>query len=174
MKGKAVFVFLTLLFPGSLAAQEGEREPPGMEGMMARCRAAMDLIGQAQKALEEGKGQDPAAQKAAQEEVQSRLAQVRDHLAACMQMMGRMRQMDMMGAGGMGMMRGQGGAGGMAGMGGMGMGGMCTCPPGMMHGPGRWVGIIAGVLLAASLISVLIALTVFLIRRSRPGPARGA
>lgn len=70
---------------------------------------------------------------------------------------------------------GQMGQGGM-GQGGMGAGGAgaqyTCCPPGamstMMQGGWRWVPMLLGAMLALSVIAVLISLSIFLLRRSRP------
>lgn len=59
----------------------------------------------------------------------------------------------------------------MQGMSGQGMGGMCQCPMMNMGSGWRMAGMILTGLLTLAAIATLVALTIFLVRRSRPRPA---
>ena len=93
------------------AAQQGEMKSMGdksMGGMMKQCREHHDAmtknIDEASKALEGGKqATDPAKMRTAMDQAQKQLADMKEHMAMCGNMMNMMEKMQGMG----GMMKGE-------------------------------------------------------------------
>ncbi len=100
--GVACALALTSIVGSLQLAISGQQKPQSggamsMEDMMKECRkhceATTNSIDQTMRMMEEARqSNDPAKMRAALDSAQKPLAEMKDHMAMCMQMMDRMRQ----------------------------------------------------------------------------------
>lgn len=161
--GLLIAVTMLLLVGGPAAAQQDPapaRAMPGMED----CRSMHEMMGRLSAMMSESRAGEPAQMGESMDRMQRVMAEMREPMDRCMAMMSAMPSMGST-AGTQGGM----GQGGMMGLG-QGQGGMmmgACCPPGMSEGPAGIVIMVIGALAGLSLIAALLALTIFLLRRSR-------
>lgn len=120
MKQAGSILSVAVLLGLAAAAQQTTDKPPQKSGQMSmgdmmsgcreHCQATMKSMEQMHKTMEEAKASnDPAKMRAALDQAQKPLADMKEHMGMCMNMMS---MMDKMHGGGMGgMMRGSGGMG---------------------------------------------------------------
>lgn len=151
-----VFVLVVVLVAPSVEARQ--HPTASMADMMMHCRASSESIDQVTRIIGDASGSDdPAMMRAALQEAQKRLPGLQQQMSSCMSMMGGMNEMrpgpESEGTSGMMQPETQGM-----------MGGMVCCPPAGVAGV---LAVTIGGLLALSLAAALVALTVFLLKRSQ-------
>ena len=153
----AVVVLLLASGPATGQQDPGPSKPPDgrpMQGM-EDCRSMQEMMGRLSTMMSASRAGDAAQMGESMDRMQRLMAEMREPMDRCMSMMSGMP----------GMGSAMGTQGGM-GQGGAGMMGAC-CPPKMGKGVAETAAMVIGALAGLSLIAALLALTVFLLRRSR-------